>query len=146
MIYELTLMTLAIRKAAKIWKENAGADGFDLVKILIRDQAVYFVAYVNDHNRRDLSDEPNFRVIFVGIFQAASFANLSVGLSIAFNYIGNPNLLSIPGSRLLLNMRQAGERSVNPGTSCRPATMSGMEFAEIAGGSQLQDEQELSTS
>ena len=43
MVYELTMMILAVRKAARIWKENLGAGKLDLVKILIRDQALYFI-------------------------------------------------------------------------------------------------------
>lgn len=42
MFYELAIMVFALRKAAIIWKENAGLEGLDLVKMLIRDQAVYF--------------------------------------------------------------------------------------------------------
>ena len=36
-------MILAVYKAAIIWKENMGIAGLDLVKILMRDQAVYFL-------------------------------------------------------------------------------------------------------
>lgn len=46
MVYGTTLMVLALRKAAKIWKDQAGIEGLGLVLILIRDQAVYFLAYV----------------------------------------------------------------------------------------------------
>ena len=44
--YATFLMILALRKAAIIWKETAGLKGINLAKVLIRDQAVYFIAYV----------------------------------------------------------------------------------------------------
>lgn len=46
MLYGLTLMALALRKAAIIWKEAEGLTGMRLVNVLIRDQAIYFMVYV----------------------------------------------------------------------------------------------------
>ena len=43
MAYEGILMVLALYKAAEYWKMSAGLKGFTLVKVLIRDQALYFV-------------------------------------------------------------------------------------------------------
>lgn len=42
--FETLLMILVFYKAAVMWKENAGLAGFSLIKVLVRDQAVYFVA------------------------------------------------------------------------------------------------------
>ena len=39
-------MTLALYKAAVIWKENLGLSNIGLVKVLVQDQAVYFLACV----------------------------------------------------------------------------------------------------
>ena len=49
MTYATFLMILALYKAAIIWKENAGLKGINLAKVLVRDQAVYFIAYVSLH-------------------------------------------------------------------------------------------------
>lgn len=43
MAYGTILMSLALRKAATIWKEQAGLKGLGLVRVLIRDQAIYFL-------------------------------------------------------------------------------------------------------
>ncbi|EJC98981.1 uncharacterized protein FOMMEDRAFT_31538 [Fomitiporia mediterranea MF3/22] len=42
MVFELILMVLAVYKAAQYWKDAAGLEGVPLVKILIRDQVIYF--------------------------------------------------------------------------------------------------------
>lgn len=50
-LYGLILMLLALSKATTIWKENSGMNKLKLVKILVRDQAVYFsmcVHYAHD--------------------------------------------------------------------------------------------------
>ena len=39
-------MLLAVYKAAAIWKENSGLSNFKLVSVLVRDQAIYFLACV----------------------------------------------------------------------------------------------------
>lgn len=43
MIYGALLLILAIYKASAIWKE-AGFGGLNLLKVLIRDQVIYFSA------------------------------------------------------------------------------------------------------
>ena len=45
-LYGALLLVLALYKAAVIWKENSGLHNFELVKVLVRDQAVYFLLYV----------------------------------------------------------------------------------------------------
>lgn len=45
--------------------------------------------------------------------------------------VANPALLSLLGARLLFNMKEAGEKGLNQGTSCRKKfTVSGIDFAE----------------
>lgn len=46
--------------------------------------------------------------------------------------IGNPSFLCVLGSRLLVNLREAGELGLNEGTNYRLSTrsVSGMEFAD----------------
>lgn len=43
MVYGLILMGLALYKAAEFWKLSAGFNGFELVKVLIEDQVIYFM-------------------------------------------------------------------------------------------------------
>ena len=47
--------------------------------------------------------------------------------------LGNPFYLSILGSRMLFNLKEAGEMGVNEGTNYRVPTMSNIEFEEGAG-------------
>lgn len=37
---------MALYKAAAIWRENSGLNNFQLVRVLLRDQAIYFLACV----------------------------------------------------------------------------------------------------
>ena len=46
--------------------------------------------------------------------------------------VGHPAFLSILGSRLLLHMKEAGEKGVNEGTSYRVENETNMQFAQIA--------------
>lgn len=46
MIFESLLMILALYKSFVIWREHSGIGTSILIKILVRDQAVYFLACV----------------------------------------------------------------------------------------------------
>lgn len=46
MLHGALLTTFALYKAAKLWREHAGLKGLELIKVLVRDQALYFLAYV----------------------------------------------------------------------------------------------------
>lgn len=51
-------------------------------------------------------------------------------LDYIFTVIGNPSLLSVLGARILINMKEAGEKGLNQGTGCRPkSTLSGIDCA-----------------
>ncbi|THH10923.1 hypothetical protein EW145_g993 [Phellinidium pouzarii] len=111
--YGLILMILALYKASVIWKEAAGFSGLDLVKVLIQDQIIYF-----------------FMVLFCSAAQiVAGSPEISGVLSDTLNVMGSPSLLCILGSRLLIRLKKAGERSVNGGTSCVTPSTSNMQFA-----------------
>ena len=43
MVFGTVLMVLAVHKAAEYWKMSAGFKGFTLVKVLLRDQVLYFM-------------------------------------------------------------------------------------------------------
>ncbi|KAL5524861.1 hypothetical protein ACEPAF_10007 [Sanghuangporus sanghuang] len=115
--YGAILMILALCKAAEYWKLSAGFKGFVLVKVLIRDQILYFMLTIICCIFAIL----NFRV-------AVSNAFLSDMLMI----LRNPAFLTILGSRMLFNLKEAGERGQNKGTSYRlpSRTISDIDFAE----------------
>jgi len=113
--YGALLLALALYKAAAIWKEVAGLKGVSLVKVLIRDQVWYYLAVIF--------------VSFVNI--AADVFDLSFVASAVFDVAGNPPFLSILGAHLLFNMKEAGEKGLNQGTSCPTptSTVSEINFA-----------------
>lgn len=45
-VSEMIFMVLALREAVKLWRMTAGLRGSRLLKAIIRDQVVYFFAYV----------------------------------------------------------------------------------------------------
>ncbi|KAH8106551.1 hypothetical protein DFH11DRAFT_1549884 [Phellopilus nigrolimitatus] len=108
-LYELILMVLALYKAAEHWRETAGFIQFTLVKVLIQDQAIYFIIVMHI-----VSDQ-------------LSITN--VLLAHLLNVLGSPSLLCVLGSHLLVHLKEAGERGANGGTSYRMKTMSGIEFS-----------------
>ena len=70
-------------------------------------------------------------VILVSVFEIVG--NFTVESNALFAYIlevlANPPLLSILGARLLFNMKEAGAKGLNEGTSCSSkSTISGIEF------------------
>lgn len=52
MASELVYMVLALYKASTIWKETSGLTGARLMEVLLRDQGIYFLAYVSRHIQR----------------------------------------------------------------------------------------------
>ena len=71
-------------------------------------------------------------VILVSVFQIVG--NFTDESNTLFTYIlivlANPPLLSILGARLLFNMKEAGAKGLNEGTSCgQKSTISDIEFA-----------------
>ena len=70
-------------------------------------------------------------VILVSVF--AIIGNVTVESNALFTYalcvLANPPLLSILGARLLFNMKEAGAKGLNEGTSCgSKSTISDIEF------------------
>ncbi|KAH8109979.1 hypothetical protein DFH11DRAFT_1515033 [Phellopilus nigrolimitatus] len=110
MLYEIVLMILALYKARKYWRETAGFSQFTLVKVLIQDQAIYFIMCTSSCMANQLSIS-------------------NVLLSYLLDALGNPSLLCVLGSHLLTNLKEAGERGANGGTSYRMKTTSSIEFS-----------------
>ncbi|KAH8109816.1 hypothetical protein DFH11DRAFT_1809670 [Phellopilus nigrolimitatus] len=114
LLYAIILMGLALYKAAEYWRETAGFSQFILVKVLIQDQAIYFIM-----------------VFFVSVMQivTAQFFIPNALLGNLLTTLGSPSLLCVLGSHLLVHLKEAGERGVNWGTSYRMKTMSNIAFS-----------------
>ena len=88
-----------------------------------------------------------YSVILVSVFQIAInfFTSESNALfTYALEVLANPPLLSILGARLLFNMKEAGAKGLNEGTSCgSKSTISDIDFGAPpkATTSQSQDEE-----
>ncbi|KAH8109192.1 hypothetical protein DFH11DRAFT_1515913, partial [Phellopilus nigrolimitatus] len=114
MVYAVILMVLALYKAAEHWRETAGFSQFTLVKVLIQDQAIYFIMVIFCSVMQIMADQ-----LYIPNDLLASLLSFS----------GNPSLLCVLGSHLLVHLKEAGERGANGGTSYRMKTMSNIEFS-----------------
>ncbi|EJC99847.1 uncharacterized protein FOMMEDRAFT_170378 [Fomitiporia mediterranea MF3/22] len=114
MINGLLLMFLALYKASQYWRDSASIKGLGLVKVLILDQAIYFLLTI-------------FSLLSLIISSQYLGPNPVVGL--VLSELGSPILLCILGSRLLFNLKEAGERGQNMGTSYKVPTLSDIEFS-----------------
>lgn len=123
-------MVLAVYKAAIIWKENGAFSGLSLVKVLIQDQISYFIVYVScPLNFSVVLMIYETRLMFCTVANVVAFgAELSQLLQNIFNVLGNPTLLCIMGSHLLIHLREAAEKGRNEGTSYRSKPHSAIDF------------------
>ncbi|KAH8109829.1 hypothetical protein DFH11DRAFT_1515146 [Phellopilus nigrolimitatus] len=114
MLYAIILMVLALYKAAEHWRETAGFSQSTLVKVLIQDQAIYFIM-----------------VIFCSVMEIMTIQLEITNILVAnfLSILGNPSLLCVLGSHLLVHLKEAGERGANGGTSYRMKTMSNIGFS-----------------
>ncbi|KAH8109181.1 hypothetical protein DFH11DRAFT_1515867 [Phellopilus nigrolimitatus] len=114
MLYAIILMVLALYKAAEHWRETAGFSQFTLVKVLIMDQAIYFIM-----------------VIFCSVTEIIGDQLFAQNVIVAqlLTILGSPSLLCVLGSHLLVHLKEAGERGANGGTSYRMKTMSSIGFS-----------------
>ncbi|EJC99054.1 uncharacterized protein FOMMEDRAFT_161282 [Fomitiporia mediterranea MF3/22] len=98
MVFGVILMALALYKAAEYWRESAGFQGFTLVKVLIQDQLIYF----------------SF-VVFCAVINIINF-RIEVSSPFTANVLicfGNPSFLCVLGSRMIVNLKEAGEEGRN---------------------------------
>ncbi|OCB83890.1 hypothetical protein A7U60_g9096 [Sanghuangporus baumii] len=116
MVYNLVLMILAVYKAGEYWRMSAGLKGFQLVKVVIKDQIIYFILIV----ACCIVDILQFKIQVASLFWTGVLGSL-----------GNPSFLCILGTRMLFNLKEAGELGVNEGTSSRvpSGTISEMDFS-----------------
>ena len=126
MTYGVLLLVLAIFKASACYKLN-GLQGSRLGLVLIRDQAMYFILFVLTFssppvtypNYDDLSDSRStFRAIFVAILSMlGDRIDSTTAVESLVAGIGSTTFLSILGSRMFFNLKEAAERGVNVGTN-----------------------------
>lgn len=110
--------------------------GIGLLEILIRDQAVYFLAYgiplmLLKPSQTKIASL--FSVVFVSLIKIiVDLFHKSTLVSTILEVVGNPALLSIISARLLFNMREAAAKSLNQGMSCSfvQSNLSEIDFAE----------------
>ncbi|KAH8106516.1 hypothetical protein DFH11DRAFT_1712022 [Phellopilus nigrolimitatus] len=96
-VYELILMALAVYKAVEFWRTSAGFKGFTLVKVLIQDQILYFIV-----------------VIACSLMQIITFrSSLNPAFANFLDTVGNASFLCVIGSRLLIHLKEVGERNVD---------------------------------
>ncbi|KAH8109807.1 hypothetical protein DFH11DRAFT_1515096, partial [Phellopilus nigrolimitatus] len=114
MLYAIILMALALYKAAEHWRETAGFSQLTLVKVLIQDQAIYFIMVIICSVMQILLDQLDIT---------------NPLLADLLDMLGSPSLLSVLGSHLLVHLKEAGERGANGGTSYRMKTMSSIGFS-----------------
>ncbi|KAH8105620.1 hypothetical protein DFH11DRAFT_1518732 [Phellopilus nigrolimitatus] len=109
-VFELVLMVLALYRAADYWRSSAGLQGYILVKVVVQDQAFYFIL-----------------VIICSIARITGFSFTSTVSRIFSGTIRSVTLLCVLGSRMMFCLKEA----VNDGTSFREGTMSNMVFASL---------------
>ncbi|EJD00845.1 uncharacterized protein FOMMEDRAFT_157953 [Fomitiporia mediterranea MF3/22] len=108
----MALLTLALYKAYEYLKSSLGAKGIHLVQVCVEDQAQYYV--------------------FVVVFCAVRLGYLFITDTFAANVLnaaGSPAILCILGSRLLVNLKEAGEKGANRGVTDELTTISDMQFS-----------------
>ncbi|OCB90508.1 hypothetical protein A7U60_g2242 [Sanghuangporus baumii] len=110
--FGLILLILALYKAAEHWRASSGLRGLELVRVVIRDQFLYY----------------GF-VIFCCVLKIVTVAVENPIASVLLVAVGSPTLLCILGGQLLINLKEAGERGANGGTNYTPKSVSSMEFA-----------------
>ncbi|KAL5521857.1 hypothetical protein ACEPAF_1701 [Sanghuangporus sanghuang] len=116
MSFGLILMCLALYKAAQYWEECAGIRGLLLVNVLIRDQAIYFLAMIS---------LCALHIAWYRLLGHATWTELAI-----IQQVANPVFLSVLGNRMLFNLKEAGKYGFNEGTNYRPKSLSGIEFCE----------------
>lgn len=136
MAYALLILAMTVYKAKEFWDMD-GFHGSRLVFVLIRDQAMYFILCVRCPSHA-LIEYANifFRMIFVAIFailgDQINLTNMAAEHTLAS--LGNPTILSILGSRIFFNLREAAEHGVNVGTNWSSYSHSAIHFEGPQGG------------
>lgn len=127
------LMCLVLYKFIILCKEAGGFHSSGLIKILTRNQVVYFLGYVVGFRyvRRFLHIVCTSRsLIIVGLLHIASELLQSVAFSNFVSVAGNPSLLAILNARILFDMKERGNRDVVDSSVRTASTVSEIVFGD----------------
>lgn len=131
--YGSLLLALALYKATEHWKLH-GIHGSQLLFVLIKDQAFYFLLCVFSPSKNDLYLTPP-RAIFCSVFNLVSQqAQTTLDQAVVLNAFGSPTLLCILGSRIFFNLKEAAAHGVNVGTNWSSYSHSAIRFEESQNG------------
>ncbi|THH04364.1 hypothetical protein EW145_g5573 [Phellinidium pouzarii] len=111
--FESVLMILALYKAAEFWKTKKGFSEFDLVKVLIQEQVIYFLLVIACSATK---------------ITALTISTNLLSATVLFEVLGSANLLCVLGSWLLVHLKEAVERDTNGGQSYRLDAVSDIIF------------------
>ncbi|PAV17534.1 hypothetical protein PNOK_0759900 [Pyrrhoderma noxium] len=131
-IIGFTLMTLALYKAIIHWKET-GWRGADLTSVIVKDQIIYYLA-----------------VLFCSVINIVNYKTSgevisTSNISYVFAVLGNPSFLCLLGSRISINLKEAGEATVDEDSSFQENTGNTLSDPHFAGPAGSQTTSETST-
>ena len=127
-------MGLAAFKAPKYLRTVTGLRGFNLVKVIIIDQSIYFVLWEFDFSiffvvvTQWILDWKRSAIVCAVLNIIDSTTHSDINNSV-LSSIGSPAFLSLLGSRLFFNMKRAGERGVNVYSNFATYSFSNIVFA-----------------
>ena len=132
-------MTLALYKVIIHWKET-GWRGADLTSVIVKDQIIYYLAYVRRSLQKvlypDISD--HYSVLFCSVINIVNYKTSgevisTSNISYVFAVLGNPSFLCLLGSRISINLKEAGESTVDEDSSFQENTGSTLSDPHFAG-------------
>lgn len=135
LVYGSILMFLALYQAGRVWNETHGIQGVDLVRVLIQDQAIYFIMFVRLCGTFVVlglhMTNVIHRVLFCTVANIIAAASpISPFSSYVLEAAGSPTFLCVVGNHLLIHLKEAVEEGRNEGTSYRMKTISAMGFEQ----------------
>lgn len=130
---DLFLLVLTLRKSMAFRKVSPGENwtNLRLHRVLVRDQAIYFIGFVPFTRRHRTTLILNFnayRILICSLANIGFFAfsdTLSAALGFAFGFP------CVMGSRILLNLREVAREEMDCGFSTSNAFTS-IEFAQLS--------------
>ena len=127
--YGSLLLILALYKAREFWKLN-GFSGSRLVLVLIRVQALYYFMCVSTAFSLSKLIAFNSALFCLLAKLLNDLAGSSLIVSALLSGLGSPTLLSVTGSRMFFNLKEAAEHGINVGTNWSSYSHSAIRFDE----------------
>lgn len=104
--------------------ESTGFGLSKLIKVVIQDQVIFFVAYVTKQHSLSLLLLKAIYMLILYRIILCTVANIFVApakwnkaISCTLSIFGTPTLLSVIGCRMLLNLKDANQQDGNAGSS-----------------------------